>query len=159
MKKPLLTAILLALSSCAFAAQTTNCTTNEQIVFSCTAGKKIISVCSAPKGSANNYLEYRYSSSNKSKLTYRADQASTPRQFNRATLTGASSSSTVLWFENQGYLYAVSDPVKGTPSLIVQKAKKEISSTECKANMKIDLEISNALIRDLSSDAYFELFN
>lgn len=159
MKKIPLAIFVLALSSCELSAQTTNCTADEQIIFSCTSGKKLVSVCSAPKNATKNYIEYRFTSDKKSNLTYRADKDSLTHQFNRSTLTGASSASTVLWFQNQGYLYAMSDPVKGIPSLIVQKAKKEISNMACSENMKIDLETKNPLIKELTSDDYFKLFN
>lgn len=120
--------------------------------------KKIISICTAPKTSKEKFIEYRFESSGESKFVFRADKNQGNHIFNRVDLLGASTASTVLWFENQGYFYMVNDPVKGIPSLVVQKGKIEISTTECTGNIEINLNSENQYIKKLDRDAYFNLF-
>jgi len=152
---------ILATTCSAFAAAArTNCVADEEIVFSCTAGKKTISLCASPEQARNSYVEYRFSAHDgATPFLYRADATSGSRIFNRATLLGASSASTIIWFENSGYVYEISDPVKGARTVSAYKGGKQIGLNSCTGNYLGDSNTPSPVIKQRTSEDYFEILD
>lgn len=139
------------------AVERSNCIAGETVVFSCSSGKKTISLCASPGRSQEPYVEYRFTHvSANTAFSYRSDMRATDRIFNRATIVGASSASTVIWFMNAGYVYEINDPVKGTPSVSVFKDGKQVGANTCTGNYLGDTETPSAFIRQQTSGDYFE---
>lgn len=152
--------ILATTSSDTAAAARTNCAADEEIVFSCAAGKKTISLCASPGQARHSYVEYRFSARDgATPFSYRADKTSGSRMFNRATVIGASSASTVIWFENAGYVYEISDPVKGSRTVSVYKGGKQIGLHSCTGNYSGDSDTPNPFIKQRKSEDYFKILD
>lgn len=139
-------------------AITSQCSSKETIVFTCSSGKKIMSICSSHKDAPIEYVEYRYATgSKKPSFTYRSDISRSKNNFNRASVVGSSSESTIIWFENFGYTYVVNDPVKGIPSVSVWNSGSQVAENQCTGNFGGDSETSHHLIKEKSSDDYFDI--
>lgn len=149
--------ILSAFTANAMADPVSNCKNNEQIFFSCTAEKKIMSICASPRNSEINYLEYRFSKAGKDEFIYRVDSSDPKKRFLRTQVIGSSSASTMIWFDNGGYVYILNDPLKGNPSVSVRKSGKEIGRTQCTGNFAGDVDMPNKNIQQKSSSDYFNL--
>jgi len=149
--------LVLSFNVGAITSPITNCMKDEKIIFSCSAKKKIISICAAPIKSSDGYVEYRFSNGGEGKFSYRSDNNYSNKFFYRATVRGSSSSSTMIWFENDGYFYIINDPAKGNASLSVRKENKEIGKTQCKGDFAGDSETLNEIIQEKKSDDYFNL--
>lgn len=148
---------LAASSRDAPAVERSNCIAGETVVFSCSSGKKTISLCASPGRSEEPYVEYRFTHvSANTAFSYRADKRATDRIFNRATIVGSSSASTVIWFMNAGYVYEINDPVKGIPSVSEFKDEKQVGANTCTGNFLGDTETPSAFIRQRTSRDYFE---
>jgi hypothetical protein len=151
--------LFFSLSIEAVAATASNCQNDEQIIFSCASEKKTISLCASPSKSNDSYLDYRFSQNGKSSFSYRSDESSIGHIFMRTQVSGASSSSTIIWFENEGYTYILNEPVKGYPFISVRQSKKEISRIQCTADFDGDSNIANPYIQEKKNDDYFRLLH
>jgi hypothetical protein len=154
--------VYLIIFFCSLAANataiTSQCHPKETIIFTCNSGQKSMSICSSPQDAAVQYVEYRYAiGSKKPSFTYRSDGNHSTKTFNRASVVGASSESIIIWFENFAYTYIVNDPIKGQPSISVWKYGQQIAENLCTGNYGGDSESPNQLIRDRSSEDYFNI--
>jgi hypothetical protein len=153
----LLTLILLISTACA-EVKTSNCDKKEEILFSCSTGKKIISFCASPKDFRPAYLEYRFGTPKMIELSYKVVEHDSVNKFSRAEVLGASSSSTEIWFENNGVNYVLGDPVKGDAALEIVKQKKIITRLVCKKDFLGDTSMPSVLIEQQNSSEFFKLY-
>ncbi|MBB3223954.1 hypothetical protein [Pseudoduganella umbonata] len=149
--------LVAIISAQALGTAMTNCAADERILFSCAANKKTISVCVSPSALNNSYVEYRFSAAGKMTFSYRADASQPKHLFQRVHVTGASSASTIIWFENDGYVYLMNDPIKGRPSISVRKDRKTITRMECTGKFAGDTDIVSPYIQEKTNDEYFNL--
>ncbi|WP_211460488.1 hypothetical protein [Collimonas silvisoli] len=134
-----------------------NCERGEEVFYSCGTGKKIISFCASPKESSSAYLEYRFGVPKKIELSYKATEKDLSKKFNRAEMWGASNASTVIWFENNGVDYILSDPVKGDTTMEIIKNQKIISKLTCKEDFYGATAAASNFIEEKEQKEFFNL--
>ncbi|MDY7578875.1 hypothetical protein RGU70_11145 [Herbaspirillum sp. RTI4] len=106
----------------------THCKKDENIYFSCRTGKKIISFCESKINSQSKYLEYRFGSPGKVEFIFKG---SSDNKFNRAHILWSGNAANAIWFENYGFVYVVTDPMRGDVTLDVIKNKQKIGKFVC----------------------------
>lgn len=124
MNKLILIELIIVLSSSNLHAKSL-CLKTEQTFFSCPTGKKVISYCGQP----NKFLEYRFGTPQKIELSYRVDANKNLNNKINHVIMG----NDIIFFNNKGYYYSLSIPMKGYPNIQIKQKQKLVNTFECKA--------------------------
>jgi hypothetical protein len=128
-------------------------------VFSCYIGKRILSICASEKANADQYMEYRFGTSQKIEMRFKGKETDWPKRFNRAEVLYASNASTVIWFEYKTINYLLEFPMRGGPELVVSSGDI-IAKMKCNdgwANSVGDPDSPSKFIATQASGYYSEL--
>jgi hypothetical protein len=126
------------------------CTDKETMLFNCTAeNKKIISLCGL-KNADQNDIEYRYGKKNKIEFSYTSKKS----KMRIGTYHGGRITTTLLWFENQGYTYSLFSPDWGEDGVAILKNGKRVALHNCieKSLQELNDNFGNILIEKMNPE-------
>ena len=133
MKKRLLFTIALIATTSTFAAETTHCSADENVMFSCSVGKKTASVCASKDAAKDKgYVQYRFGAIGKPEMTFPAKKEPANKNFSLdADICGGTANASAIKFVKGEYIYGVADKACTGGSIEVFKSGKPSASIEC----------------------------
>ena len=129
---------------CTVWAVTSNCTSEEAIIFSCNTGKNVVSVCASQNLSAQiGYLQYRFGPINKPNLAIPEKKVHPGSEIQAKTLTFAGGGGAYVRFQRGSYGYVVYNSIiKGEgekAGVAVVKDGKTTTNLRCKGAASSEL--------------------
>lgn len=125
------------------------CKPQESVLFSCILNNaKTVSIC-VGLNERKSHVAYRFGTSAKIELKYRADGQNKGHAFHRADIVYCNNTVDTIWFKNGGHLYDLSMPARGAPAVEVWKDEKILAHIECRGgwkNIDGDTDISSPFI-------------
>jgi hypothetical protein len=137
----------------AFEYEESLCSDKEIRRFNCTAeNKKIISLCEL-KNADQNYIEYRYGKKNKIEFSHISKKLK-ESNMRIGTYHGGRITTTLLWFDNQGYTYSLFSPDWGEDGVAILKNGERIAIHNCieKSSQELNNNSENNLVEKMSPE-------